>query len=311
MRWTVLVAGLALAAPAPAVASGGGLGGTYAGRGASAPGGEFTYVAMPGQGARTVIQQVRRAGGEIPRWRDLKGRYGVPAAAYDGSTTGLSADGRTLVLVELASTYPPDRTRLLVLDAPTLRHRTLLDLPGYSSVDAVSPDGRWIYLVRYTAPLRDINRYEVVAYDLLNPGAPEPIVDPEEPDEQMGGMPLSRAVSPDGRFVYTLYGAEEPFIHALDTEGRTAKCIDLPQFAGQDISSLRIGLVDGEVRLMRGAKTVAVVAKGARVAAVVPARAPVPRGGSNTPWALAAIPAALLLAWTARAWWRRRVRAAL
>ena len=222
---------------------------------------------MPGRGARTVIQQVRRAGGEIPRWRDLKGRYGVPAAAYDGSTTGLSADGRTLVLVELASTYPPDRTRLLVLDAPTLRHRTRLNLPGYYSVDAVSPDGRWIYLVRYTAPLRDINRYEVVAYDLLNPGAPEPIVDPEEPDEQMGGMPLSRAVSPDGRFVYTLYGAEEPFIHALDTEGRTAKCIDLPQFAGQDISSLRIGLVDGEVRLMRGAKTVAVVAKGARVAA--------------------------------------------
>jgi hypothetical protein len=67
--------------------------------------------------------------------------------------------------------------------------------------------------------------------------------------------------------------------------------------------------VDGEVRLMRGAKTVAVVAKGARVAA--PVRTPAARGGSNTPWALAAIPAALLLAFAARAWRQRRVRVAV
>ena len=119
----------------------------------------------------------------------------------------------------------------------------------------------------------------------------------------MGGMPLSRAVSPDGRFVYTLYGAEEPFIHALDTVGRTAKCIDLPQFAGQDISSLRIGLVDGEVRLMRRRED---GGGGGQGRARGRGRAGAAPGTPNTPWALAAIPAALLLAWTARAWWRRR-----
>ena len=34
------------------------------------------------------------------RTRLIGGHYGIPGAAYDGSTTGLSADGRTLVLAE-------------------------------------------------------------------------------------------------------------------------------------------------------------------------------------------------------------------
>jgi hypothetical protein len=138
--------------------------------------------------------------------------------------------------------YPPRRTRLRVLDTFRLKTQHRLSLPGYSSVDAVSPDGRFIYLVRYTAPIRDITRYEVLVYDLENPGAPAPVVDPSEPDEQMGGVPWSRAVSDDGRWAYTLYGAEEPFIHALDTVGRTAKCIDLPQLAGKDLSLAKLAL---------------------------------------------------------------------
>ena len=56
----------------------------------------------------------------------------------------------------------------------------------------------------------------------------------------MEGLPLTRAISPDGRWAYTLYdGAQthrngvehEPFIHALDTVGQRAVCIDLPQLA--------------------------------------------------------------------------------
>ena len=48
------------------------------------------------------------------------------------------------------------------------------------------------------------------------------------PDEQMGGLPMTRAFSRDGRWAYTLYGGgAETFIHALDTVGRTAACIDL------------------------------------------------------------------------------------
>jgi hypothetical protein len=53
----------------------------------------------------------------------------------------------------------------------------------------------------------------------------------------MRGLPVARASSPDGRWAYTLYdesGGEYPFIHALDTETATARCIDLDQLAGRD-----------------------------------------------------------------------------
>jgi MYXO-CTERM domain-containing protein len=249
MRALVVVTTLAaLLAPATASASGGGLSATFGGAGATAPGRPLTYIAVPA-GNRTVIQGVHRDGGAVDRWRELPGVYGVPAVAYDGSTTGLSANGKTLVLSESPRTYPPRRTRLLVLSASNFKTKARVSLPGYSSIDAISPDGRWVYLTRYTAPVRDITKYEVVAYDLQNPGAPEPVVDPEEPDEQMGGIPFSRVVSPDGRWAYTLYDAEEPFVHALDTAGRIAKCIDLPQLAGKDISSAKLRLDGGTLHV--------------------------------------------------------------
>jgi hypothetical protein len=50
----------------------------------------------------------------------------------------------------------------------------------------------------------------------------------------MRGMLITRAASPDGRFAYTLYAGagEHRFIHALDTVGRTAHCIDFPGLTG-------------------------------------------------------------------------------
>jgi hypothetical protein len=51
----------------------------------------------------------------------------------------------------------------------------------------------------------------------------------------MTGEPYARAMSPDGRWAYTLYGGEETFVHALDTREATAVCIDLPQFEKADL----------------------------------------------------------------------------
>ena len=45
----------------------------------------------------------------------LSGRWGVPGADSSGSTTGLSADGGTLVLEQVTSNYPVRTTRLLEL----------------------------------------------------------------------------------------------------------------------------------------------------------------------------------------------------
>ena len=65
-----------------------------------------------------------------------------------------------------------------------------------------------MYLVQYRDP-RDPLDYRVRQYDLragvLRDGA---IVDQEEPDEKMSGVPVSRVTSRDGATVYTLYGGQ-------------------------------------------------------------------------------------------------------
>jgi hypothetical protein len=78
-----------------------------------------------------------------------------------------------------------------------------------------------------------------------------PIVDPTEPDEKMGGLPVTRVSSSDGRWAFTLYsGSEHPFIHALDTSGRTARCIDLDALTGRDdLCQMRLRVAGGGRRL--------------------------------------------------------------
>jgi hypothetical protein len=79
----------------------------------------------------------------------------------------------------------------------------------------------------------------------------------------MNGNPLTRATSPDGRWAYTLYeGTEHPFVHALDTANRSARCIDLDWLHGhRDLWGMRFVVSpDGEeLRVRSGERTVAVV----------------------------------------------------
>jgi hypothetical protein len=80
-----------------------------------------------------------------------------------------------------------------------------------------------------------VAQYDVRAYDLRRDRMlPTPIVDPREPEEKLQGIPVTRVSTPDGRWQYTLYTGDEPFIHALDTVDRTAVCIDVPT-ASQDV----------------------------------------------------------------------------
>jgi hypothetical protein len=167
--------------------------------------------------------------------------------AFDGSTTGLSANGRTLVLTGLSNRYPVRRTELVFLDARRLQVRGRVTLPGWFTADAISPDGRSLYLIHYPSN-GNILRYEVRAYDIPSQRlVRKPVIDPREPDEAMRGMPMARVVSADGRWAYTLYDRPQgrPFIHALDTTGRTARCLDLPYSATGSQSPVRLALVDG------------------------------------------------------------------
>jgi len=245
-RLLIVCCGLGLALPGLAAAAGGPVSPQQGGAGVATPGGDVAYIAV-GAGHRTVIERVRRAGGAVDRFTSLPGSLGIPGVAYDGSTTGLSADGRTLVLAGGLGRYPVLRTHLVVLDALHLRTRARIELPGWFNVDAISPTGRWLYLIHYPSA-RNTSSYEVRAYDVRNHRLlAKPVIDPREPDEAMQGDPVTRAMSADGRWAYTLYqrGDDVPFIHALDTQRRTAACIDLPILAGADLSGVRLVMAPG------------------------------------------------------------------
>jgi hypothetical protein len=213
--------------------------------GVAAPGGTVRYVTVT-VGKQTVVEATRRGGGQIVRMQAWPGDWTIPAVAYDGSASGLSADRRTLVLIEPRKSFPRAQTRLLVLDAHNLSSATVIVLHGDFSFDAVSPNGGRIFLIHYTSSF-DPTRYEVRAYDVKSRQlVAKPIVDPRDATEKMRGNPLSRAMSPDGRVAYTLYdGGGHPFVHALDTAASTARCVDIDGLPPKLIWSLRLHLTSG------------------------------------------------------------------
>jgi hypothetical protein len=229
--------------------------------GVTAPGSSDRFFAIQ-SGRQTVVMSVYRDGGRLEAHVALPGAFTIPAVAQDGTTTGLSANGRTLVLVRPRLTYRQRRTHLAVLDARTLRIRRMVTLRGDFSVDALSPDGRSLYLIQYTSP-NDPLAYAVRSLNLrtakLDPGE---IVDPRERDEAMHGLPVTRATSADGRWAYTLYdgAGSTPFVHALDTRARAARCIDLPALpAGVDITGVSLVLRGPQLQVRSGAGPVAFI----------------------------------------------------
>ena len=147
-----------------------------------------------------------------------------------------------------------------MLDARTLAVRREIPLAGFFTLDAVSPDGQWAYLIQYES--EDVLDYRVRALDTATGTlAGRDVVDPRSPGERMGGLPMTRAMSHDGRWAYTLYGGgEETFIHALDTVGRTAACIDLEMLpAGADLSRVRLRVRPGRIEIRERGRLLATV----------------------------------------------------
>src|SRR5580765_240472 len=256
--------------------------------GVASPSGQARYVTIPA-GADTVVARLDAQGGRIGASLLLPGTFTIPAVAYDGSASGLSGDGRTLVRIEPRASFPRAETRLAVPHTRPLLWRTTITLPGDFSFDAVSPDGSSLYLIQYTSAL-DPTKYNVRVYDLDSSRLVKaPIVDPHERGEKMRGQPLTRATSSDGRWAYTLYdgAGKAPFVHALDTSNRTARCIDLDALAGTDLA--RLGLRSDTRRGLL------IVTRGARPALNVDLASfqvrPPSTGTPGFPW----LPAALLI----------------
>ena len=307
------ICGVMLAAPAGAEGDGLPVPGIDAGQtGVTSRTAGGRYVTLPA-GRDTVVARVRRNGGQVLRSRLLRGSFTIPAVALDGSAGGLSADRRTLVLIRPRASFPQRRTTLAVLDARRLRPRTVVTLQGDFSFDALSPDGRSLYLIGYLSR-RDPSRYAVRVYDIrAGRLRAAPIVDPRDPDERMRGMPITRATSRDGRWEYTLYdgAGSHPFVHALDTVHGEAACIDLDALTGfQRLYELRLGLKGGRLAVLDGTVAVAAIDRttfrvgrpAAAPARRVPARA---RAAGTFSWTVPAIgAAALLLAFVTIRRWR-------
>ena len=223
-------------------------------------GGDIRYVTLPTSRATTVAAIAVR-GGRVVNSRSIRGFYGVPLVAYDGTTGGLSGDGRTLVV----SSYgplpgDPGSTRFLALRTKTLKPYRLVELRGTWSFDALSPDGTRLYLVEHISA-GDVPRYRVRAYDLAAGRLlRRAVIDRLVNKALMGGEPVTRASTPDGRWAYTLYARTggAPFVHALDTKMRAAFCIDLPlRMAQPEQMRLRMKLGDASLSVRMGREPLA------------------------------------------------------
>jgi hypothetical protein len=221
--------GLACAAATQAVALGAGPSpGVMQGRDGIARG-DVRYVAVP-SGTDTILEAVRRDGGRVLKFKALRGSWGIPLVAFDGTAGGLSTDGRTLILGDLNGVNPKaKRTSLLVIGTKRFRVLQTVRLKGSFSFDALSPDARSVYLIEHLYSNEDPTHYRVRAYDLQTGRlSPKVISDKTSWETDMQGMPVSRLGH--AGWAYTLYGGSgpRPFIHALDTRHGSAVCIDMP-----------------------------------------------------------------------------------
>jgi hypothetical protein len=189
--------------------------------------GNVRYMAVPA-GASTVVQALSKDL-RVLRHTTLKGTWGFPLVAFDQTVEGRVGSGTLLLAQQI---YLPNgelrkTTSIKLLNIRNLKVTRSIQLAGTFSFDAASPDGRYLYLIEYFSS-EDPTLYRVRVYDLTQRKLLAKIVaDRKSWETGMQGMPVSRTWK-EG-WAYTLYGGNSrPFIHALNTRGLEAVCIDMP-----------------------------------------------------------------------------------
>jgi hypothetical protein len=176
----------------------------------------------------TTVRAIR--GGEVDASKTVAGSFGIPAVTSTGLAGGLSPDGRLLVLAE-PPTYQGLRStsKLAVLTTTPLALRSTISLRGEFGFDALSPDGRTLYLIQHKSSA-NLVAYQVRAYDLSAATLLNRVIVAKGESSTMSGYPVARSTSTGGTWVYTLYMRQSgaTFVHALNTPQRFAICIDLP-----------------------------------------------------------------------------------
>jgi hypothetical protein len=190
-------------------------------------------------GGSTVVRRIAVASGKVLAQRTIAGAWGIQRAAEDGSLVAGGDRGLDVALVASGRVdgYDGDSptTRIALLPSALAGPLRIVRLHGNFGVDALSPDGHYLYLIQHLAG----EHYKVRGYDLLaNRLDPQTIIDKAEPNEAMAGLPLARTSTADGSMVFTLYRRPSgvPFVHALMATSLFAICIDLPASARVNVS---------------------------------------------------------------------------
>jgi WD40 repeat protein len=158
----------------------------------------------------------------------LPGDYRLPPATLSGLPGGLSQNGHWLAVVafDMAGNIP-SATHFLVIDTTYAGSPRRVDLWGYYNFDAISNDGKRLYLIEFVSS----TNYRVRMYDVdLGLMDPTIVFDKSDGSQAMAGLRLAGVASPDGSWLYSIYVREKqgPFIHALTLDAPIAFCIDLP-----------------------------------------------------------------------------------
>jgi hypothetical protein len=193
------------------------------GNGVASFDGTMHYVALNAAGKTTTLQSQRGVERTVVKSRPMDGTFGVPVL-QDSYSDAIFRDGSAFVLQNVG--YGA-RSEFRIVDTSDLTVRDTIVLDGTFSYDALSPDGKVLYLTQHTST-SDVTHYVVRAYDLdshtLRPGR---IADKAQRGWVMQGFPAKRTATKDGRWVYTMYANPSgyPFVHALDTINGVAHCV--------------------------------------------------------------------------------------
>jgi hypothetical protein len=204
--------------------------------------------AVTGSGAATVLEEVDTTTGKTVDSAATDAGFALPSLGPSARPLGLSPNSVHLVL----EATPPGAaqrqaiSRFLIYDTTHLRRAPLrASLPGNFTYDGISNDGRNLYLLEDLGLQTAGGGYHVRRYD-VTAGALDPaiIVDKRTGETSLSGAPTDSVTSLDGSWQFTVYafGAQSPFVHALNLNDAISFCIDLPKAPLDESMDLLWGL---------------------------------------------------------------------
>lgn len=193
--------------------------------------GSYPETPPPGASLQGATAQTHMPGvaPRVPRTSRPVGA--APLLDPSQAWAALSFNGRWLALREATLNGDPG-TSAVIIDTAAMRVAVRLNLDASFGLDAISADGASLYLIEALAG-HGPKAYQVRLYDVRHARLwPTPLREPGPDGIIIRGTAYTRAWSPSGDWLYTLYvapGRDGAFIHALGVATHQVKCIMIDQ----------------------------------------------------------------------------------